>query len=147
MKYLPEFKVKFNPDSIDNLRSIEFGFYKKDTIGNNTFVPWIRISYTYKKFFQEVSSHGWGTNYNGNWYSIDDDINDVAYIEGENWRCLQGLETVIFYDENNYKGYGDKLKYLAMIERVKKPSLMFELLKDSNDDWSISGEELYTMLS
>jgi hypothetical protein len=110
------------------------------------------MTFTSIPFSEQARLHGWQFK-NDLYYLADKDIEkefsiaDMAYIEGNRWKCVRGLESFRFYDENNSMGIGDSLKFLAMVERSPLPSLLVEFYDAIDHNVFLFEEDVYMVLS
>lgn len=136
-----DLKVRARPDSLGH-PSLEV-------------LPLARISFTSESFVQVAVTRGWHPLYPDCWYMFrekelsETELSDIAYLEGNQWKCVRALQSFPFYDENNSMGIGDSLKFVAVIERPPEPSLVLDLFNRALVDSPvyIFEEEWFTLLS
>jgi len=157
-RHPPGLQVIERLDSSSHQPVIDLGVHARpDSLGHPSpkVLLLARISFTPESFLQIAATRGWHPLYPDCWYIFREEelsvtgLNDVAYLEGNQWRCVRALQSFPFYDENNSMGVGDSLKFLAMIERPPEPSLVLDFFDQALVDSPIYifEEELFALLS
>lgn len=120
--------------------------------GPPSFTVLVQMTFTSNSFPEEARLHGWQFK-NGLFYlaekggDTDFDVDDIAYIEGNQWKCIHGDESFRFQDENNIWGTGDSLKFLAMVDRTRQPSLLVEFYDAVDHNVPLFEEDVFMVLS